>query len=740
MVKIVLPAVIAPDAIWRIAVPTPLRSLFDYLPPAAYTGVATPGLRVRVPWGRRALVGVLIEGVEHSNVAPARMKRVQQVLDATPQITPALLRVLAWAAAYYQHAPGEVWASAFPVGMRDGRAAPRAPIRGWQLTTAGSALALSALRRTPAQLALMTWLQSHASIATPEQWAAQSPRWKSVLTKWVEQGWVVAVTENEASALNTTLSMHILNAAQRAAVDRVAQSLGTYQAFVLDGVTGSGKTEVYVQLITQVLARGQQVLVLVPEIGLTPQLVQRFRERFDTPIALLHSGLTDTERAQAWRRAQQAEARIVVGTRSAVFTPLPELGLIVVDEEHDLSFKQQDGFRYSARDVAVVRAREERVPIVLGSATPSLECLFNVQEGRYVHLSLPARAGTATSPTPRVVDLRAQPMRGPLSHALLEAMTHHLAAGHQVLLFLNRRGFAPTALCHACGWIARCERCDANFTLHQGSRRMRCHHCGAERPWPTTCPTCASTELRAIGAGTERVEEMLAELFPDIGIARVDRDSTRRVGALQELFDGIHAQRYRILIGTQMLAKGHHFPGVTLVGVLNTDQGLLGADFRASERMAQLLLQVSGRSGRGAHPGEVVIQTHFPEHPLLRLLLEQGYPAFAAAALQERRAAHLPPCSYLALLRAEAPGSDVPMRFLDEAKALASVPRGVTLLGPVPAPMEKRAGRFRAQLLVQSTNRGALHRFLGDLLPRIGETKSARRVRWSVDVDPQEMY
>lgn len=728
--------------ILRIAVPSPLRQCFDYFPPQHNERALFPGVRVRVPFGRRTLVGVLVEVVEESAVAQPRMRRALEILDAAPLIPAELFRVLNWAAAYYRHAPGEVLPNAFPVSLRrEQTPATRLRAARWRVTAAGAQIDLTHLARAPRQVALLERLRRYPHGAAAVDLDAAIKVWRPTLAVLIERGWVEALPADAITAAPLALqSAPPLNAAQADAVAQVLAALGQFQTFLLDGVTGSGKTEVYLQLTQRVLERGQQILVLVPEIGLTPQLVERFRQRFNLPIALLHSGLNDRERAHAWRQAQQGVTMIVVGTRSAVFTPLPKLGLIVVDEEHDLSFKQQDGFRYLARDVAVIRAREERIPIVLGSATPSLECLYNVQQGRYRHLILPVRAGVATAPALQVIDVRRQPMRGPISRALLDAMTQHLAAGHQVLLFLNRRGFAPTLLCHACGWIARCNRCDSHLTLHQHSRQMRCHHCGAERPLVETCPACAGTELRAVGAGTERVEEILTELFPGVGIARVDRDSTRRVGALETLFDGIHALRYRILIGTQMLAKGHHFPGVTLVGVLNTDQGLVSADFRAGERMAQLIVQVAGRAGRDTRPGEVLIQTHFPDHPLLRTLLEKGYPAFAQAALHERQEAGLPPYSYLTLMRAEAPQQEAPLRFLNAAREAAGAMRGVQLLGPVPAPMEKRAGRYRAQLLVQCNTRKTLHRFLDEWLPRVEALKVSRQVRWSLDVDPQELY
>jgi primosomal protein N' (replication factor Y) len=482
-------------------------------------------------------------------------------------------------------------------------------------------------------------------------------------------------------------------------------------------------------------------LVLVPEIGLTPQLVQRFADRLGVEPAVLHSGLSDRERLQAWLTARDGRASIVIGTRSAVFTPMLNPGVVIIDEEHDLSFKQQEGFRYHARDVAVWRARQLGIPIVLGSATPSFETLYNAERGRYQRLALPARAGDAKAPRLRSVDMRHQKLTGNLSPILLQAIGRHLEQGNQVLLFLNRRGYSPTVLCHDCGWVAQCRRCDARLIYHRGRRRLSCHHCGAEQAMAERCPACGGAELRPLGHGTERVEQTLREHFPQYSCARIDRDSTRRKGALQQLLADAHNGRHRILLGTQMLAKGHHLPNITLAAILDGDQGLFGADFRAGERMAQLITQVAGRAGRAAQAGEVLIQTHHPDHPLLRTLLTEGYHRYAAAALAERREAELPPYVNLALLRAEAAAAEAPNRFLNDAATLGRELRisGVSLLGPAPSPMERRAGRYRAQLLAQAAQRADLHRLLDAWLPSLAQLPSARKVRWSIDVDPMEM-
>ena len=524
---------------------------------------------------------------------------------------------------------------------------------------------------------------------------------------------------------------------------RLLNHLDQYHAFLLDGVTGSGKTEVYLRVIGSVLAANKQALILVPEIGLTPQLLSRFQRRFpDISIAVLHSGLNDQERLQAWLSASKGNAGIIIGTRSALLTPLDRPGIIIVDEEHDLSLKQQEGFRYSARDLAVVRAQHLKVPVILGSATPALESLYNCERDRFTRLHLPERAGAATPPKFSLIDVRGQKLDNGLSAQLLAQMQTHLGAGGQVLLFINRRGFAPVLMCHDCGWHARCDRCDAHMTIHQHAHRLRCHHCGSERPLPASCPECNSSALFRVGYGTERVEQVLSSHFPTTPILRIDRDTTRRKGAMQAMLDQIKQGEPQILVGTQMLAKGHHFPNLTLVGLLDADYGLFSADFRAAERLGQLVLQVAGRAGRAERQGDVLIQTHHPESPLLQSLLSHDYGRFAQALLSERQAANLPPYSHLALLRAEAVDAQAPYRFLEEAHSLTSQleDNAIEVYGPFPAPMERRAGRSRAQLLLQSNSRATLQLLLSAWLPRLETLKTGRKVRWSIDVDPLEMF
>jgi primosomal protein N' (replication factor Y) len=759
----------APKTFLHLAVPSPLRRGFDYLPPVGIDPASIlPGMRVRVSFGRTSsrtntgtsrhntTIALVMEVRDRTDVPENKLKPVLEVLDEVPLFSPELLSLLSWASAYYQHPIGEVVSNALPAVLRQGDAdALAVALKGesaWQLTEAGRAQDVQTLSRAPRQVALLQLLAA----SDPEGLIAKDidavqTHWRTVMRSLVEKAWVAVSERPCLPAAAPPLpgdapARFVLHEAQAEAVEKVTSQLGEFGVSLVDGVTGSGKTEVYLSLIDRVLARDEQVLVLVPEIGLTPQLLARFRERFAVPIAVLHSGLSDRERLCAWESAREGIAPIVIGTRSAVFTPLPRLGLIILDEEHDISFKQQEGFRYSARDVAVKRASSLGIPVVLGTATPSLESLYNAQQGRYSQLVLPERAGAASHPSIAVLDVRKQPMFDGLSTALINAIRRHLDAGGQALVFLNRRGYAPTMLCHDCGWVAKCRRCDAHMSLFNGNHRLRCHHCGSERPADPSCPDCQSTELRPVGAGTERLETALTKHFPDVGIARIDRDTTRRKGSMQTLLDSVHDGSSRILVGTQMLAKGHHFPDVTLVGIVDIDQGLFSADFRATERMAQLIVQVSGRAGRAEKPGQVLIQTHHPDHPLLQTLLHEGYAAFARAALEERRQAQLPPFSYMALLRAEAVDGQLPMQFLEHARQLAEQLgadfdiKNVQLLGPVPAPMERRAGRIRAQLLLQARHRMDLHRLLSPWVLQLESSKLGRKVRWSIDVDPQEMF
>ncbi|HVC28539.1 MAG TPA: primosomal protein N' [Gammaproteobacteria bacterium] len=726
----------------RVAVPSPLYGYFDYLPPVdcEMSGLL-PGMRVQVPFGKRHVIGVLMEIAAHTDIPVARLKHTHQVLDETPLIPADMLALARWAADYYHHPIGEVIQVLLPVSLRQGKTTDSQAFNVWRLTHAGRQADVATLKRAPKQSALWELLMQHPEGLDAAGLDDHFPRWSTPLNSLIKRGWVEKIQRPPKHAgVQKPIAHVVLNAAQATAAEKIRSALGNFQAFLLDGVTGSGKTEVYLQVIAEALQRGRQALVLVPEIGLTPQLLERFRTRFGI-VAVFHSGLSDAERLSTWLAARDGRVPVVIGTRSAVFVPLKNPGVIVVDEEHDSSFKQQDGFRYSARDIAVVRAQRQSIPIVLGSATPSFESLHNVDQLRYVHMGLPERAGNARHPSMRLLDIRSRPLDEGLSDLLLDAIRRHLKADGQVLLFLNRRGYAPTVMCHACGQTLQCPRCDARLTLHS-NRRLQCHHCGAQHSLPASCGNCGSTDFGHFGQGTERIERALERLLPDIGIARMDRDSTRRKGSLETLLDAIRSGETRILVGTQMLAKGHDFPNVTLVGILDADQGLFGVDFRASERMAQLIVQVAGRAGRAERPGEVLIQTHHPDHPLLTHLVREGYASFAAAALSERRVAGLPPYAAMALLRAEALAASPPQVFLEAAKSAFAPHCGtqVQILGPAPAPMERRAGRYRAQLLMLASQRALLQQALSTALPTLATLKQVRRVRWSLDVDPADMY
>ena len=727
-----------------VAIDAPLRRLFDYRPPAGSPAATLePGVRLWVPFGRRRAMGVLVERRAQSEIPAARLRSAIATIGAEPVFDRPLLELLVWAADYYRHPIGEVIAAALPGPLRTGADADATTLR-WALSVAARTGGLPPLNPRAHRLREMVSALESRRDAGEAELAALSPRWRDHLRELERRGWVTELRLELPKSPATTYPVARgpeLNAPQQAAVAAIGEASDRFQQFLLHGVTGSGKTEVYLRAIERIVEQGRQALVLVPEIALTPQLVARFAERFRVPLAVLHSSRTDLERLDAWRAARSGEAPVVIGTRSAVFAPLARPGLIVVDEEHDSSYKQQEGFRYSARDLALVRAQRLSIPAVLGSATPSLESLERVREGRASLLTLPERAAGARPPTVSLVDLRRHAATQGMATPSVLAVQRHLDAGGQVLLYLNRRGYAPTLFCPACGWVAPCPRCDARLTVHQRDRLLRCHHCGKEQAIPETCQQCGQP-AKPVGQGTERIEETLAQLFPGVPLARIDRDAVRRRGALEETLERIRSGEVRLLVGTQMLAKGHHFPGVTLVVVLNADQGLFGIDFRASERLAQTIVQVAGRTGRAERPGEVLIQTEYPAHPLLTRLATSGYDDFAAAALEERRTAGWPPFTRIAVLRAEAARREPAHAFLERARAVAQEisAAGVEVLGPAAAPMERRGGHYRAQLLARAASHGPLQRMLADWLPSIEVLPEARRVRWSIDVDPAELF
>lgn len=717
-----------------VAVPVPIARAFDYVLPAGIA-MPQPGQRVLVPFGKRELVGMVVATARPPADDGRSYKQIIAVIDASPIAPASWLEALRWAGAYYQHPLGEVIAAALPTPLREGRRVALRQAQRLALTDAGRA----ALAKLPARSQRLRQgmeqlpLTVAYGLAVPGLDAAQLRRLRAA-------AWL---TESPAPPPQPLITVGpALTTAQAEALAALNGGAG-FNVSLLEGVTGSGKTELYLRLAEQALAQGQQVLVLCPEIGLTPQLTERFRSRFGPVVAGFHSGLGDADRAQAWLAIREGHARILVGTRSAVFAPFATLGLVIVDEEHDASYKQQEGFRYHARDLALVRAKSAGAAVVLGSATPALETLANAKAGRYRHVRLQQRIAGTAPPMPQLIDINHYPMQHGLTEPLAAAIAQHLQAGGQALLFINRRGYAPTLLCDTCHWIAPCPRCDARLNLHRGEGALRCHHCGYVARPPRECPSCGGHKLLPIGEGAERVEEALKNRFPGKRIERFDSDRLRAAGRLEALLADVRERRVDVLVGTQMLAKGHDFPALSLVGVVNADQALFSSDFRALERLGQLLTQVAGRAGRSASTpiaAQVIIQTREPKNASLLALLRDGYAALAETLLRERAEAGLPPSAHLALLRVEAADRSKAEAFLDAAKALFPATRGVQVLGPAPATMERRDGKSRAQLLITSTTRPPLQRALTAWLPTLDTLPGGRQLRWSIDVDPVDLF
>ena len=723
----------------HLALDVPLSAHFDYL--AAGVSEQDIGRRALAPFGRRLMIGVIVGVSDTPTIENVTLKPLKQILRDVPPLPPEVLRLAWFCSDYYHHPLGQVLATLLPQRLRRTEPLGRLSEAVYRLSDAGKTTSVEALPpRAAVKRKVFAALHASGQLTRGEL-AALSPSAGKAMQEFLALGWAEESSAPLVARTPTTpyrpTPAPTLNPEQMHAIAAIRAEAGRFAPWLLQGVTGSGKTEVYMHLIADTLAQHKQALILVPEINLTPQTEARFRTRFpEASIVSLHSNLSEGERLKNWLIALEGNAQIVLGTRLAVFTPMPKLGLIVVDEEHDGSFKQQDGMRYSARDVAVFRAREAKIPIVLGSATPALETWYNARGERYQLLELKTRAvEAARHPEVKCIDLRREQLTEGLSAPLIMALKQRLKRGEQSLLFINRRGYAPVLMCGACGWLGGCPRCSSRLVVHLKEQRMRCHHCGHEERIPRHCPSCGAIELAPVGHGTQRLEETLAKFIPEARVLRVDRDSTRRKNALPEMLEKVHAEEVDILVGTQMLAKGHDFPKLTLVGILNADSGLYSADFRASERLFSQLLQVSGRAGRASDNGEVLIQTAFPEHPLFAALRTGDYTAFAEALLAEREQANLPPFSSQAMLRAEAHSLESAMRFLREAIALAPDSKQVSVYDPVPALMARLAGKERAQLLVESTSRGALQKFLTAWMPAL-EAHKTRNVRWALDVDP----
>ena len=721
--------------IFKVCIPNTHRDFFDYHAEAMHPCI---GARVWVPFRNKTRLGVVVAygGAERASI---KLKSIISVIDEKPLLPADVLDLCRWIGRYYQSPLSEVIPLALPKKYRRGDACQLPTCAYYQLSIPPEQAHLQLGKKSPRQHALID-LFANLPTALSKKTVSDAGFSQVLLNALLAAG-VLSVFEQIDKPIPQVVTPDEplpLNPAQTAAVNAICEHLQSYHGFLLQGVTGSGKTEVYLQVIAQVLASGHQVLVLVPEIGLTPQLLARFTARFREPMAVIHSHLNDSERQQAWQLACDNEVKLVIGTRSAIFTPMPALGLIVIDEEHDSSLKQMDGVRYHARDTALMRAYTARIPIILGSATPSLESLHNCTLKKYTLLRLDQKALTSTPLHYQIIDIRNQVLQHGLASTTIAAIDVHLKQQNQVLVFINRRGFSPVLLCHQCGWMADCRACDSHLTLHRSIHRLICHHCGLTQPLPVCCPSCKGHELLPVGVGTQRVHDYLSAQFPDTVIVRIDRDEVRKKHALQERLASISNGHARLIVGTQMLAKGHHFPRLTLVVVLDADNGFYNQDFRAMEGLGQLLTQVAGRAGRAQFPGQVLIQTHLPQHPLLNVLIQQGYDPFAQSLLGLRQKSALPPYHFLAILRVQGANQSVLLQFLHAVKKHLDL-AAVMVLGPAPAPLARKADLHRMQLLVKSPSRKILQDALTQMRDWLTMDKLSRSVRWNIDVDPMDL-
>ena len=726
----------------RVELDVPVPGPFDYATGDADVRV---GALVAVPFGRRRQVGVVTALAERSAIDNSRLKFIERVLPVEP-LTADTLALAAFCAEYYRHPIGQVLSITLPTLLRRPDYGKRVKAWEYRLTAEGATdLEASIKPRATGQRRLLAALASGGALDTVQARLihAGAPR---LLREWVDKGWIEKRAASSKSSVSGKINRPapapapMLTDEQRAAVDVISETLGRFVPWLLHGVTGSGKTEVYLSLIERVVGSGKQTLLLVPEINLTPQLEARVQDRFPgLALVSLHSGLAEGERFARWQKARAGQAAIVLGTRLAVFTPLPQLGLVIVDEEHDSSFKQAEGLRYHARDLAVYVAKSANVPVVLGSATPSLETYANALDGRYRSASLTLRP-SAQAPSVEFVDVRNQSLDHGLSADALAAISDCVDRAEQCLVYINRRGFAPVLLCRACGWMAQCQRCSARLTLHSRSSRLKCHYCGHEERIIGSCPECGNQDLHGLGQGTQRVEEALRARLADARVLRVDSDSTRRRNAFAEMREQIRGEQVDVLVGTQMLAKGHDFPKLTLVVILGSDHALYSSDYRAAERLFQQLMQVAGRAGRADLPGRVLVQTEFASHPVYQALARQDFAAYAAELLAERRRSGFPPYVYQVVLRADAYREEQMWSFLRDAasKAESLVDEHITVYDFVPAPIFRVAGRYRGQLLLQAPSRVAMRHFLARWHPSLS-THKAGPVRWVIDVDPVEL-
>ena len=725
-----------------VLVPIPLLEKFSYLPPKNSKYPIKQGSRVLIPFGNRTLVGVIWSKRLQDSADKRKYKRIKEVLDAVPLLSSNAMNLAEWSSRYYHYPLGEIITYFFPPSLRKGNEASFRQSKYIEITSKGEFINEDLLSNAPVQRKLITILKEKKEISLKSLTAFEiSP---SAVTGLEDKGYIRRFSR-ELSPYKKLESKqqskpHKLNEQQSLAVAAINKGQNKNATFLIDGITGSGKTEVYLQAVQEIVAQGKQALILIPEIGLAPQAEERFRDYFGDRVMSFHSAKNDREKVDAWLGASKGLIDVIIGTRSSVFLPMKDLGIIVVDEEHDLSFKQMDKFRYSARDMALYRAKLEKVPVVLASATPSLETLKNVDEGKYELLKLSQRATGAKLPSFSAIDLRGKVLNEGISSDLIEATESELTQGNQVLIFLNRRGYASSLICKTCGWISNCDRCDALMTVHKNPLKLHCHHCESQKNYPEQCVSCGSDDFLTYGYGTERIEEFLRKSFPEYKILRIDSDSTRKKDSMDNYLHEIKKGEPMILLGTQLLAKGHHFPNVTLVGILDADSGLFSADFRGSERVAQLMTQVSGRAGRDKKPGRVVLQSYCPDHPQIEEIISGSYEKFAKKLLEDRKASKVPPFAFQAKLYAESPKSLVSRDFirglLKKTPLSENLRKDIRMVGPLPALMEKKSGVYRWELSIFSKSRSKLHKSLDILQSKLYDPKTTKQVRWSIDVDP----
>lgn len=730
------------NIILQIALPVPLRKTFDYIfvenPDDKGSSAQQPiiGQRVLVPFGRQTLVGIILAIKSDSEFPVEKLKPVITLLDNQSCFEPDQISFLNWAANYYQHPIGEVYSAAIPTALREGKLiADLKP----QCLTASKSLPNDFPANATALNKLTALFQSSV-VLTKEVLKGQNIK-STTIKRFIDEGWASWQPMQDVARLvvQTDINQSLtLNSEQAIAVSAINTSSG-HTCFLLDGVTGSGKTEVYLQAIEKVLLEQKQVLVCVPEIGLTPQTINRFQQRFNLQIALWHSGMTDKQRINTWLQVRTGQANIIIATRSGVFLPFKQLGMIIIDEEHDASFKQQEGFKYHCRSLALYRANLVSIPVVLGSATPSLETLANAQNQKFHHLKLLSRAAGSALPNMHLLDLNRCKVEAGIGEPLLEKIKLVLNAGQQAMLFINRRGFAPVLMCEECNWLSDCHRCSSYTTFHKNNRSLICHHCGDQQPVMHQCKSCGSTRITSVGVGTEQLDHSLQQSFPEYDVIRLDRDSTAKKGEFERKLEQIHLGKPQIIVGTQMIAKGHHFPNVSLVGIVDVDGTLFSSDFRASEKLSQLVVQVAGRAGRGGIKGEVWLQTKFPEHPVIQDLINNHYADFAKYALTERQLMSLPPYSHQILLRAEATKEEFARHWLESVSPHLSQFKELMVLGPMPAPMTKKAGKYRYMLTLQCKSRSYLHKVINWFIENLDSIEKDNRIRWSIDVDPVDL-